>query len=192
MTRSLRSLSALAGTTLIALAAAAPAQAALGNRSVHCADSIDTTENAGYIACQGPLTGDISANQNNVVSFAGFGSFAYRSATNDDSEEVFESDPGAVRFGEISFVESQAMHFVVGLKGANSYSLYLFFGGEMGLRTLNFDTFGIVRGNGVAGPELSHAVLFTPIAAVPEPGTWALFGAGLAAMGFVAGRRRAR
>jgi hypothetical protein len=186
MHRSLRSLSALAATTALALAAAAPAQAALGNDPVVCGDSIDTPENAGYIACQGPLAGNISAQQNNVVSFAGYGSFAYVGASNDGGN-TFAADPGSIVFGDLELTEPVFGRFVIGIKGANSYSLYLFDGGNGGIDTLMFDTFGIVKGNGRAGPALSHAVLFAP---VPEPGTWALLAAGLAAVGFVARRRR--
>jgi hypothetical protein len=188
MQRSLRSLSALATTAVLALAAAAPAQASLGSRNVVCGDSIDTTENAGYIACQGPLAGNIAAKQNNVATFAGYGSFAYVGATNDEGF-TFDGNPGSVTFGDVTFTEPVFGHFVLGIKGANSYSLYLFDGGDAGISTLMFDTFGIVKGNGNAGPGLSHAVLFAPMP-VPEPGTWALLAAGLGAVGFMARRRQ--
>jgi opacity protein-like surface antigen len=187
MNRSLRS---LAAATFVALAAAAPAQAAQSLNPVLCSDSLDTLDNAGYIACQGPLAGNIAANQNPVVTFAGHGSFSFVGASNDTSN-TFAADPGQARWGDLELTEPVIGKFVLGIKGANSYSLYLFDAGDSGTSTLAFDTFGIVRGNGLAGPNLSHAALFMPLAAVPEPGSWALLLAGLGAVGFMA-RRRAR
>jgi hypothetical protein len=159
--------------------------------TVTCAQSFATVANAGYIACQGPLPGNIAAGQVNSASFAGFGSFEL-AGTTDDGSDVFAANPGNVGLGTLTLGSPQTGLFVIGLKGGPTYSLYLFDGaaaGPAGIGALTFDTLGITKGNGSAGPGLSHAALF--MAPVPEPGTWALMAAGLALVGGLAQRRRA-
>jgi PEP-CTERM motif len=173
----------------LAATAATPAFASAGPSPVLCGNSFATTlGNAGYISCQGPTVGNIAANQNNVATFAGYGSFDFAGASNDGSG-VFTQDIKDVTAGQFTLSTPQTGLFVFGLKGGNTYSLYLFDGGSTGISQLSFDTFGIAKGNGLAGPGLSHAALFTT--AVPEPETWALMLGGLCAVGAFA-RRRAR
>ncbi len=173
----------------LAATAGAPALASVGQSPVLCEHSFETIfANAGHIGCQGPTVGNIAANQNNVATFAGYGSFDFIGAS-DDGSGVFTQDINGVTSGQFTLSSPQTGLFVLGLKGGNTYSLYLFDGGVAGIGTLNFDTFGIAKGNGKAGPGLSHAALFT--SAVPEPETWALLLGGLFAVGaFV--RRQAR
>ena len=175
--------------SLLAACIAAPAFAGVGPSQVLCDNSFATTlGNAGYISCQGPMGGNIAENQNNVATFAGYGSFDFAGASNDGSG-VFTANINGVTSGQFTLSTPQTGLFVFGLKGGNTYSLYLFDGGVAGISTLNFDTFGITTGGGNAGPGLSHAALFTT--AVPEPETWALMIGGLCAVGaFV--RRQAR
>jgi hypothetical protein len=158
--------------------------------TVSCAQSFTTLANAGYVACQGPLPGNVAAGQVNSASFAGFGSFEL-AGTTDDGSDVFAANPGNDALGTLTLASPQTGLFVIGLKGGPTYSLYLFDGaaaGPGGISTLDFDTLGITGGGGKAGPGLSHAALFT--SPIPEPGTWALMGAGLALVGGLARRRR--
>ncbi|MDP3085089.1 MAG: PEP-CTERM sorting domain-containing protein [Rubrivivax sp.] len=181
----------LASALLAAAAAlAAPAQAATGGPSlVSCASSFDTISNPGYISCQGIETGNIAAGQVNSASFAGFGSFSLVGTSNDGSG-VFSANPASTTWGTLHLTSAQTGHFVIGIKGGPTYSLYLFDGGVSGIGALDFDTFGITDGGGLAGPNFSHAALFTPTLAVPEPGALALMLAGVAAVGSVVRRRR--
>ncbi len=156
--------------------------------AVQCADSSATTGNAGYVSCQGPTSGNIAPGQTSTALFSGFGSFNLMGKSDDAGFGPFASNPGAVTSGTLSFDTPQTGFFVLGLKGGPDYSLYLFNGGAAGISTLSFDTLGIVKGNGSAGPGLSHLALFTQ--PVPEPESYALMLAGLAVVGSIVRRRQ--
>ena len=83
--------------------------------------------------------------------------------------------------------------FVLAIKGGPTYSYYEFDAGTSGIDSLSFDTLGVAKGNGRAGPGLSHFGLYTQNSPVPEPQSYALMLAGFAAIGLmVRSRRRAR
>jgi hypothetical protein len=177
----LNSLAVAATLSLASLGASATAV-------VRCSDSSATTGNAGYISCQGPTSGNIAPGQTSTALFSGFGTFNLVGKSDDAGFGPFASNPAGVTSGTLSFDTPQTGLFVLGIKGGPDFSLYLFNGGVAGISTLSFDTLGIVKGNGSAGPGLSHLALFTQ--PVPEPESYALMLAGLAVVGTIVRRRR--
>lgn len=172
------------------LALAAVSTTALAD--VGCEDSTAITGSFGYMACAGSFSGNISAGQNSLVSFDGYGAFSLLGTTDDADEGPFialTQTPGSLTFD--APVEGL---FVLGIKGGPTYSLYLFDGGDTGISSISFDTLGVAKGNGKAGPDLSHAALFMPaglpVSAVPEASSYAMLLAGLGMLGVVVRRRR--
>lgn len=155
--------------------------------SVSCSGSTATIGNAGYISCQGPTLGNVAPGQVNTATFAGHGTFSLVGKSDDAGFGPFGEKNNGATSGTLTFDSVQKGYFVLGIKGGPDFSLYLFNGGTTGIQSLAFDTNGITKGNGGAGPGLSHFALFT--SPVPEPETYVLMLAGLGVMGFVAKRR---
>ena len=180
-------------TTLCVLVSGA-VHAAKPASSVICSDSTSTTGNAGYVECQGSITGNIAPGQVNTATFAGYDTFDLVGTSDDASAGPFSVDVSGYASGTLSFDTVQKGYFVLGIKGGPTFSLYLFNGGTDGISTLSFDTLGISKGNGSAGPGLSHFALFTapagPVASIPEPNVGAMILAGLGVVGFVVSRNR--
>lgn len=159
---------------------------------VSCLDSILAMQ-PGFIACNGPTLGNLSANETPFEDFASQTAFDWTGvwvgSTEDGEFGPFANDPGTVTYGTLTLDQPLAggMGFVIiGLKGGPSYSTYLF---ATDATSFQFDTLGLVKGSGSAGPALSHAAVFIP--QVPEPTTGALLLAGLGVV-VAAGFRRSR
>ncbi len=169
----------------LTLAAAAAHAGEGGGGSVLCDDSINTIANDAYAGqCQGPLPGSFTPGT--VASFDGT-SFVFVGASNDGSG-TFAANPGVVEWGTLALTTTPGGPFVIGLQGADSYSLYLFSGGIPGAGSIDFDRFGLATTLGQIAPDVRHAALFAP---VPEPATYGLLAAGLGVVGFMRRRRRA-
>lgn len=201
--RMIRPLTLASLISAAALSLAAPAQALTINAGGPlCSASATTTSQAGYVACLGSFDGNIDNQLNGAggvfaaiaaAPSAGFG-FSTNQYFNSGNYAVsgnpFATDAGALDNGVIKFDNAQTGKFVLGIKQGNDFSLYLFDGSAVvgGISQLSIDSNGVKAGGGMV---ISHAGFFgTPTAAVPEPETYALMLAGLAAVGFVSRRRK--
>ena len=167
---------------------------------------LNTTTHA--VAAAGAFVGNDTGNSANVQDTldtisANFGSYVPGGTAawvlwdkTDDSTtgsrpHTFTSSPGTPT-GTLRFDDPVTGWFAITLKANNRFSMYLFDGGVAGISTIDYSTIG-TSVNGQGKPqELSHASLWggtvATSAPVPEPGTYALFFAGLAVVGFM-GRR---
>jgi hypothetical protein len=183
----------------LALAASLIAPAAASAQS--CADM---TSLPAYMQCTGALGGNIGDNNDlaaelSLLSSTFGGSYTFIGQTGDAGFGPFANDPSGSPSGSLNFDNPMTGLFVVGLKGANTYSFYLYNGGVAGISSVTFNMIGSSTNDHGIAQELSHAALYTANggtvgtnAVVPEPSTYMLMGAGLAALGFAARKRRQR
>lgn len=137
---------------------------------VSCDDStIDNVQSGTFLACAGAFNGnDDFSNPDVVQALSGFinnfglqGVFTYDSA--DKSDEVgfgiFTSNP-EVSSGTLTFDAPVTGVFAIGLKAANSFSLFLFEADPNGINSFDFTTNGVSVNNNGRPRDLSHASFF--------------------------------
>lgn len=159
---------------------------------VACGDSFATVSNAGYLDCRGPIGGNVNGSPSEAAYLTSQwgNTWTWQGKSDDAGFGPFAADYDNQTLGTLTFDSAVKGLFVLAIKGAPNYSYYEFDGGVAGITSLQFDTLGITKGNGNPGPGLSHFGLYTAMAPVPEPESYALMLAGLGVVGFMVRRRK--
>lgn len=144
-------------------------------------------------ACAGSFVGNIngSASEVTFLNSTFGGGFTYTGKSDDAGNGPFTGNPMVSTLGTLTFDSPLFGMFVIGLKAADNYSYYLF-NALAPTSSLTFSsTAGVALNRNEMSQNLSHAALYVrAVGPVPEPETYALMMAGLAALGFVSRRRR--
>lgn len=159
---------------------------------VACGDSFATVGNAGYLDCRGPIGGNVNGSPSEAAYLTSQwgNTWTWQGKSDNAGAGPFAANQSGLLSGTLSFDSAVKGLFVLAIKGGPDYSYYEFNGGAAGIASLQFDTLGITKGNGNAGPGLSHFGLYTAMAPVPEPESYALMLAGLGVVGFMVRRRK--
>ncbi len=193
-----RTIAATALTLAASTAMAGPA-VNLTAGSINCAASTTTIAQSGYVSCLGSFVGNMDnqlTGSNGIFAKISTGfnlnTNQYFSTENFNAGgNPFSQNEGNNDDGILNFDRAQTGKFVIGIKQANAFSLYLFDASHIvgGLNQIAIDSNGVQR-NG--GRVISHAGFFgTPTSAVPEPETYAMMLGGLGLLAAVARRRKA-
>jgi len=175
-----------------ALCIALPSRAALAPLAPVCTA---TVSNPTWADCAGAFSGNDKNQQSDVLAtiLADFGlaGALFQGASDDVGSGPFGSNPGGTT-GSLTFDAAIDSPFVLSLKAGNAFSLFYFDGAGAPISSIEFTTLGVSVNQNGAGNGLSHASIYAtqPIPAIPEPHISLLMLAGLAAVGFMAKRRR--
>jgi len=161
-------------------------------------DCNDTTWSAlAATECRGSFGGNINGSSSETAflnttwsSLVG-GSFTYLGKSDDGGNGPFTGNPQVDTNGTLTFDAPMSGWFVIGLKASNQFSYYLF-DATSPVSSLTFSSTSGVAENGNDMPQnLSHGNLYAfGVTPVPEPETYALMMAGLAAVGWLSRRRK--
>ena len=174
------------GLSAVALCAASVAQAQLTPVAPSCTA---TVTNPTWTDCAGAFEGNDKNQEADVLAtiLAEFGlsGVSFLGASDDAANGPFTGNP-ETNSGTLNFDTAIDDPFVLSLKAGNAFSLFYFDGAGDAIASIDFTTLGVsVNPQGI-GSDLSHASVY----AIPEPETYALMLAGLAAVGFMTRRRR--
>jgi hypothetical protein len=172
------------------LLAASASQAALTPTSPSCTATVtDPT----WTDCAGAFEGNDKNQEADVLAtiLAEFGlsDVSYQGASDEASSGPFSNSPNGAS-GTLDFDFAIDSPFVLSLKAGTAFSLFYFDGEGAPISSIDFTTLGVSVNPNQIGNGLSHASLYSAVPAIPEPETYALMLAGLAAIGFMTRRRR--